>query len=282
MTIQPINLRPLKAGEILDRAFRLYRVHFWRFIGIAGILLGPLLVLALLSQFIFHNTSIVDFIQSLLTVYLLHGALIWAASHAYLGKQATMNDSYRAAQRYSRRFIRVNIRQGLAYISLIIIAVIIIFVFSIAAGGSIGMVLVFLVAIPYAFFFSLRWWFAFPALMLEDLNDSNALKRSWFLTSQNFWHVAVVLIAAGLLAYLLTLLPSILISYALLQFSAINEISTALASAITQLGTIITLPLSISILVIAYYDMRVRLEGYDLELALQSTPETFEITHESV
>ena len=44
----------------------------------------------------------------------------------------------------------------------------------------------------------------------------------------------------------------------------------------------IALPLSISILVIAYYDMRVRLEGYDLELALQSTPETFEITHESV
>lgn len=271
MTIQPGNLRPLKAGEILDRAFRLYRANFWHFTAVAGIVLGPLLLLQLSLQFLLHNTGPVGFIQLMLT-YLLDGALLWVASHAYLGTHVTMDDSYRTAGRYFPRFVGVSLLHGLVYVPMIFISIFIMTAFSFL-NNSVAVVLVVLVVAPYIFFFSVRWWFSYPVIILENLTVGDALKRSWALTSQEFWHTGVVWIASSLLVYLISFLPSVLIGFATQLFAVdASETSVALAAVIFQLGSVITLPISMSILVIAYYDMRIRIEGYDLELALQSTP----------
>lgn len=275
MTIQPINLRPLKIGEILDRAFHLYRANFWLFIGIAGVLLVPLLVLELLSQFIFHDTRMIDFIQSFLVGYLLHGAMIWASSRAYLGLPALMNDSYRQARRYFRPFFGANLRMVLAYFPIGIFAILIL-VFLRGGSGAWGVVstgVIILLVVPYVSFFSTRWGLSFPSIILEGLNGGEGLKRSWALTSKDFWHVFWALVASGLLSYLVTVLPTLIIGYAIQQFQSFAEIGLMLSSVLTQLGEIITIPLTVSILVILYYDLRVRREGYDLELALEATDE---------
>jgi hypothetical protein len=46
-----------------------------------------------------------------------------------------------------------------------------------------------------------------------------------------------------------------------------------MALVLRQLGYIISIPFGISALVILYYDLRVRQEGYDLELAVQLSDE---------
>jgi hypothetical protein len=49
-----------------------------------------------------------------------------------------------------------------------------------------------------------------------------------------------------------------------------RQIGPVLSLVITQLGTIISTPFSVIAQVLLYYDMRIRYEGYDLELALQA------------
>lgn len=273
---QPI-LRPLNTGEILDRAFRLYRAHFWLFIGIGGVLLGPLLVLKLLSQLFFHDTNIVNVLESFLTAYGLQGALIWAAANTYLGKPVTLNGSYSVSGRYIGKFFGSNFVQGLAYIpGMIVVAVLYaIFLGTGNAGETLlGFTFILLIAVPYIFFFTTRWWFSLPAIMLEGLNSIDGLRRSWALTAQSFWHVAGVSIASGLLAYVISAVPAALIVFFMQMFPTFNEIGTFSALVIGQLGSLITLPLSVGILVIAYYDMRVRREGFDLQLELETAQQT--------
>jgi hypothetical protein len=276
MTIQPPNLRPLKVGEILDRAFRLYRANFRLFIGIVSVLLVPFLVLELLSLFIFHETRLVSSIRSFLTGYLLDGAMIWVTSHSYLGHPTSMKDSYRQARRCFRPFFGASFLQVLAYLPAGIL-------FALGTvGGALGIVIMALFVAPYIIFLSTRWGLSFPAIMLENMNGTNGLTRSWSLTSKDFWRVCVVLTASSVLSYMAISLPAIMIVYAMQLFDALSMIGPALSSVLTQLGAIMSLPLTMSILVILYYDLRVRREAFDLELALQTPLVETNISNEQI
>lgn len=262
------NLHPLKAGEILDRAFRLYRAHFWLFIGIAAVVLVPLLVLEILALVININVQFVSLLQSFLVSYFLQGAMIWAASHVYLGQAVSINEAYRQARHYFGPFFGAYLREFSAYIPFYVVIVLLIFA-PVGTMGTIVFSIVLLIFIPYVGFLSTRWWVSMPAIMLEDLTGERGLERSWFLTSKDFWRIFLVLLASGLLAYLVVSLPTAIIRYAMTQFGLIRTIGPMLSAVLSQLGTIITTPLTVSILVILYYDLRVRLEGYDLQLEME-------------
>ncbi len=289
MSIQPTDLRPLKAGEILDRAFRLYRANFWFLMGVAGVLLGPFLILKLLSHFVFQNIIYISYIQIFLIEYLVSGAMIWVTSRAYLCGNTSILGAYRKARSYLKSLMGAGFLYVISYIHNAVVGMIIT---SFLRGKveAIGVQILYVVIIflggPCLLFFQTRLWFATTAVMLEDLNIRNSVKRSWHLTSQNFWHVCVVLIADILLSYLLDWLPVYMIYYligfAILHFGAVPQITTAVSLVVNQLILIIIMPLFVCIRIIMYYDLRVRREGYDLELALQSTPETLAITHESI
>jgi hypothetical protein len=118
-------------------------------------------------------------------------------------------------------------------------------------------------------FFSTRWGLIICAISIEHLNPSNGLRRSWSLTANDFWHVFGTLLTSGVLAYLMSRLPGILIEYASIEIESMRQIGPVLSLVITQLGTIISAPFSLIAQVVLYYDMRIRYEGYDLELALQ-------------
>ena len=289
MSVQSVDLRPLKAGEILDRAFRLYRAKFWFLIRVTGTLLGPFLILKLLSLFIFRNITYISYIQIFLADYLLSGAMIWATSHAYLGGNTSIMDAYRRSRRYFKLIIGAGFLSSISYIHYAVVSMIFASFLqgrNVTIGVQILYAVIIFVGGPCLLFFQTRLWFAVPAVMLEDLNIRKSLKRTWHLTSQDFWHVLVVAIASILLGYLLDWLPTYMI-YSLIRFfiqafGAAPQINTALSLVVNQLGLIIFTPLFVCIRIIMYYDLRVRREGYDLELALQPTSETLDITHESI
>src|SRR5262245_21796366 len=109
-------LRPLRLGELLDRAIRLYRRNFLTFIGIIAIVYVPLMILqtassALLSSSlddmasstsadeIFSNyaywggifsTLVLAFFLLVLVQGIATGALTRAVADNYLGKTATI------------------------------------------------------------------------------------------------------------------------------------------------------------------------------------------------
>lgn len=286
MTFQSATLRPLKAGEILDRAFQLYRIHFWLFIGISSLTIMPLLGLEMLCLFIFRNTPIfsvirsgITLLQSFLEINFLYSAMIWAVSRAYLGLPVSWRDSYVEAQYYFRFIFAANFRQGLVYLPAIILWVVsafvllqmyspILFQVKIVNAQVSSIVITAIFVAPYILFFSTRWWFSSPAIIIEDLDSVGGLTRSWFLTSKNFWRVCLILIASGLLSYLLASMPWTVLRYIMGQFDLMLPAIPVASWVFTALGTIISVPLLISIIVILYYDLRVRYEGYDLQFAL--------------
>ncbi|HNB52724.1 MAG TPA: hypothetical protein PK530_12315, partial [Anaerolineales bacterium] len=95
------NLYPLSIGEILDRAFRLYRRHFGLLIGITLAAYVPMTVLKAVSFFLFQTSGIVDWLQSAFISLLVSGALTVAISDLYLGDSVTMKEAYQGIwQRY--------------------------------------------------------------------------------------------------------------------------------------------------------------------------------------
>lgn len=265
MSIETTNLHSLKVGEILDRAFQLYRKNFWLFIGITGILLVPILIVEVLSQYFFSNVIILSYIETILTVYILNGAMLWAASRTYFGHSVFIADAYRDARRFIGAFFMANLIQALAYLPLGIVLVVVMMLF--AGNLTIGVILV----IPIIIVLSTRWGVVLPAIVSENLGGSDAMKRSWSLTKGEFWHTFGTLFASVLLTYLVILLPNGLITYFTELFSIPLIVGTMLSLILAQVGQILAIPLSLSIQMILYYDLRVRREGYDLELALQAT-----------
>jgi len=115
----PTTLRPLRLGELLDRAIRLYRANFLTFIGIIAVVYVPLMVLqtaasALLNssmmggfstpEEIFSNvgywigilaTIVLALVRFILVQGIATGALTRAVSDNYLGKKTGILDAYR-------------------------------------------------------------------------------------------------------------------------------------------------------------------------------------------
>lgn len=266
MTVQPLNLRPLKVGEILDRAFRLYRANFLLFIGISGAVIVPLGALQVITQLFSLPswvTQTVAYVQGLLTI-LMYGALIWAISKVYLGSPVSANDAYQKSYPRFWSLIGSNFLQGLAYIPLVVV------LFVGGMGGAVGIICIFIVAIPYISVLSTRWSVAMTSIIIEDIGARESLKRSWSLTEKNAWHALGTLFIAGLLVYLLAQFPGIAFIFAAQQFQVLSRVGLAASTLLEQLGSLVSTPFSIGALVILYYDLRVRNEAYDLELAIQA------------
>ena len=275
MTIQSPVLYPLKAGEILDRAFRLYCAHFWFFIRLTGVLLVPMLILEFLSQYFFQSTQILDLIESFLTTYLLNGALTWATSQFYLGNTVLINNAYRQAQRHFKPLFGANVRQVLAYIPL---AAVLLWLADNMRGSSLANQLFPLICVgvflgPFFVLLVTRWGVTIPVIMLENTTGGDGLGRSWSLTDNNFKHTFAIMFASSLLSYLIVSLPSLLVNYTIeyLSISIDRAYVLSLSMLLKQFGQIITLPLALSIPVILYYDLCVRREGFDLALMLEAT-----------
>ena len=109
---------------------------------------------------------------------------------------------------------------------------------------------------------------AAPVLLLEDVRGWSALKRSRQLVKGRFWSTAAVLL-------LVVIVTGIVQAIFLGVFAGLvsvtgNEVAQALADAIGQtLSSALTTPLSAAVLTVLYFDLRVRKEGFDLELLAQ-------------
>ena len=151
--------------------------------------------------------------------------------------------------------------------------------FGLALGGSLGadsgwstlLVLLVLALLVPLLLLTVRFLLVDQAIVLEGCGAIEGLKRSWRLSSGAFWRVAGVALLLGVLTYLISEVP------ALLAGAVLQVVGTSLdplgAQSITiglsQLGLVLALPLQVAVYTLLYYDLRVRAEGYDLELLAQ-------------
>lgn len=263
-------LRPLGIGEILDRAFRIYRSHFVLLISIPLVALVPMMILQVVSQLIWGTSQLVEALQNGFVQVLVSGALTVAISQAYLTYPPTLNQAYRAAsQRYGSAW-GASALIGLA----IILPTAALSCAVLSLGQGEGFWVVLLIILPYAVFLSTRWTLILPGILLEQLGAKSGLSRSWALTEGFFWKVFGTSFLAGIMVILVATLPQMAVVYGLELIQSNFVIGSIVEIVLAQLGLVLTLPLSLGVSVVLYYDLRVRKEAFDLEWQMQQTSPT--------
>jgi hypothetical protein len=104
-------------------------------------------------------------------------------------------------------------------------------------------------------------------IVLEQANVITAIQRSWRLVQNQWWrtlgmNVLVLLIAA------IIVLPALVVGEALIVAGQPWALSNFATQFFTQALSLVYLPARLAALTLMYYDLRIRKEGYDLEVAI--------------
>lgn len=263
-------LRPLSISDLLDATFRLYRAHFLLFCRITAILLVPLTIIGIFTKLLPVADSILGLCQSLVVNNLLTAALVYVAGQLYFQQMPSTKTAYQTGWQKCVRVWGAMFLQGLALIVPIIAVAAVIFLATVAGisavlVGTVGGVVMLCVIL----FFTMRWYVAVPIIVLEGLGAVDGLQRSWNLTKSRKWHVLATSLSLGTIAFIFTTMPTLFVNYGssiLGTFGVELSVSAQVAYVITQLGLILTLPLTAIGQTLVYYDLRVRAEAYDLEI----------------
>jgi hypothetical protein len=297
-----LDLRPLTLGELFDRAFVLYRRHFWLFVGITAIPGVFALVVALAQQAMqnvaaTNTASGVDPTENAVfalwlaagvivaalayaVVYTISlGATTYAVSEIYMGRTATIAEVYAKVRPRIGRLILLMLAMVLRIGGVLVLGS---FLAVFGAGvtaiihpivSGIVAVLCFLAMFAGMAVLSLRYSLAVPSMILEGLWARSSLQRSVELTRGRLGRVFLLLLCAAMVTYATALLFQGPFMFA--AFAAGLETRTGMwlnivAAFTGTIGTTLTAPFMIIGLALLYYDARIREEGFDLELALVS------------
>jgi len=251
-------LRPLTLGELLDRAFSLYRKHVLLFAGLVA--LPNLLVAAasiintstlarndpnlstLLVQF--AALAIIGFV-SMVTMSISQAATMVAVSRLHLNEPITIAGAFAGLK--GRVFRVCVLSLTLTLLTLL------------------GLVLLILPGV----FLALRWSLAIPAAVLEGASLRQAMSRSATLIEGQYGRVFMI----GVLYFLLVFIFAIAVYMPFLVGHLVTGGTLAdtplWLDIVTDVGEFFTQclvgPLATISIALVYYDSRVRKEAFDLE-----------------
>jgi hypothetical protein len=251
-------LRPLTVGEILDTSFSLYRRHFTALATVALICTGVPLVLRLFLETaggIFSNLALALLYGISLVVLNLvaTGATVFIVSESYLGRPISAREALDRATPYIGRILVCSLLMafvvGLGFLLLLVPGIML----------AVGLAL------------------AIPTVVLEPRSSASAaLSRSWELTRGARWRIFGLGVTLLVLLYIPVLAITGLLALLLSPGQAVIGPGSGLMIAVLALSGIVQMliyPLFYCVLTVTYYDLRVRKEGFDLEL-LASTLQT--------
>ena len=310
-----MDLRPLTLGELLDRAFMLYRRHLWVFVGLmaipsvlalavnilievanrwttqdagldagdparvllvaVGMIGGGLLLFA--AQFVVYSISL--------------GAATLAVADVYQGRTPSIADVYRRVRPHIGRLILLMLLFALAIGGLV------------AVGGGLTVLLVAgatvvspilgaAVLVPclaglfaVAMFLVLRWALSVPAAVLEARGAADALRRSIVLTRGRLGRVLLLIVLGTVVTYAAVALlqgPFMVMTFMAGPESRAGFWLSLGGSVAGTVGAAFAGPIVVIGSALLYYDARIREEGLDLQLmlaALEGTPRASHVTN---
>jgi hypothetical protein len=295
---QPLALGPMRAGQLLDGAFRLYRMRFGTLLAVVALVLLPFQILSLsLTLATLRPVRYPGFggapgfttqeaalwvaigavlVQLLFITPFLTASVVKVAADTYLGGEATVGSTYRAALPRVHSILWVTFLTGLAAALPMLPGAVLLILGAIdpaaEPAGAIGVVLLLLGMVPAVIVF-LRLSFASAIVMVEGLRGTAALGRSWRLVRGLTWKVLGVTLLGGLIVFaLLLVLGAIFGVVVVVWFS--DSFPTggpgpayfATEEAMNAVVAILTTPFLTLISVLLYFDARIRKEGFDLVL----------------
>jgi hypothetical protein len=261
------RLRPLSVGEILDVSIKICVAHWRTLLKAVLVVVVPVQILSTLltadytaSQFDLTTSSTqtpdetieelnqylgglaITTLLQIAAVLLASAACFRAVAQSYLGEESDWRSSLGYALRLAPSLLWLTLLYGL--------------------GVVVGMLL-FIAPGVWVF---IAWAFAMPALLAEGVRGRAALGRSRRLVKGRWWRTFGVVALGFLLAGITSSVVQGLFFVGIL-FNSDNDLLVLVLSGVAGVvGLLITTPFQSALLAVVYFDLRVRQEGFDLEL----------------
>jgi hypothetical protein len=246
------ELRPLSIGEILDTSFQLYRRYFMTLATIGVLCTAiPLMLDVYIEASGGRLAHIPLALFSALLLLVLNSvataATVFVVSEGYLGREVGAKEALERAAPFAGRLIGAQVLYSLlAFVGALLFVI----------PGLIILVGMALTA---------------PALVVENLPSSTAaLSRSWSLTRRARWKMVGIFIPLFLLLVVpmiaVTVVGGIVAAMVGLDPGGDSAAIGVIGAALAGLVQMLVYPVFNCALTIAYYDQRIRKEGFDLEL----------------
>jgi hypothetical protein len=254
---EPRMLRPMDYGEICNEAFDLYKRNFVLFAGIGAVVYIPYFLILELAPYS-PIVAVLAIVCLYLPMVVAYGAIVKALADRYIGKEATIAGSWRYVLRRLWPFLLTSL---LAWLAIVV-----------------GFILLCVPGIIAAF-----WMFFVASVMIvEDRYYLGAFRRSRELAAGQWRRILNIAGLAVLLSMGVSLVSRMIeaIPQALLNASAGPAGAGAVPLPVALLqGLLLALvqtvvaPVTALLGVLLYFDVRVRKEGYDVELLAQEMGE---------
>jgi len=230
---------------------------------------------------------LIAFIAAIAAIF-QSAALTVFVSERFLGRLITVRQAYARAFRRWLALLIATILIGLVFAAVFGVLFGVFFVpflgFGLLGSGmdsgasaamgvlSLLMCCLILPALGIVIFLTARWAFFIPAIVLENYNSTGGMGRSWKLVKGSFWRVALILFMLVILVYLFSVGPILLASFLALALAS-PALLAIVNSVVVTLVNIILTPLQFAALTILYYDLRIRKEGFDLQVQMLGLPD---------
>jgi hypothetical protein len=268
-----IAYRPRGVPELIDAAFQLMRRHYVQLLVLAAMTYLPLFgIFIIVGAPMAMTTNPDDFSGGAFALFFLampflaawyavgSAAMLLGASEAYQGRDVVPGQAMSTAL---KRWWPI-IKASLAKLALIYVAFLAVTIAGALLAAALGFLLGpfgFLVILP-AFVFPLLVWarfFAVPAVtILEGLGTGESLSRSSTLSEGFRWKILGTLVVAYLIIGAIGM-GAWAVTFLIVKNMVFAQIANTLLS-------LLGFPLVSTIIITIYYDMRIRKEGFDLEL----------------
>jgi hypothetical protein len=257
------ELRPLGIGEILDVAIKITLRNWKTLIGLVALIVAPIQAIVALVGLSLANDDSLGSLESEtvdpadfgtffagIGIIVVLSALSWLLStavafravvEAYLGRRSSWRSSLGFVARRLHSLLWLTIVQGVL------------------------LVLGFLACVVPGVWLWVAWSVAIPVLFTEDVRGSKALGRSFRLVRGRWWPTFGLV----LLGFLLTSVVGGLVQaiFSALFFVAESDFALFLTDTLGgSLSSILTTPFLAAVITVLYVDLRVRKEGFDLQL----------------
>lgn len=237
------ELRPLSTGEILDGALVLLRRNFALLLGIAVVCQGIPTILDIYVDLTGGTTQnqgwgLLDRLLTMVGGVLVTGATVRVVSEAYLGQTPGFGEAMGFAGSRFGTIFGANFIGGI--LTLLATIVFIIPGIIVACGYSV----------------------AAQAAALESGSSTEALSHSWNLTKDFRWK------ALGLWVVTVGLLVIVYVSAGILGgvVGALLGAGDTVLAVLGACASLLIYPVITCVFTLFYYDLRVRKEGFDIEM----------------
>ena len=283
------DLRPMSFGEVLDGAFTMYRRHFGLFMKLSAVTWGLPAALLLYLRLRFSGTTpdqslaifqthlpeliilgLVWLVAIVVATVMLTAGSIRVISSAYLGGVSTFGDALRLAASKIVPLVLVGLGKGLLLLIIWIVGFVVwallVSIANLFGGAS-------AVLVGVLGFGALFWFLAFvvcgyalttPVVVLEELASSfDAFGRSWDLTRSFKLKAFGLWLVVWILTWLVPFCFFFGVGYVVQTKAPGLELAVSVVNSLVSIALAPVLP---CMLTLFYYDLRMRREGFDLQV----------------